>query len=56
MQQSYKASLKENIRKLEATKGQRPLAQAELEALEELYNKLDCHQTYLEESGQAYGS
>ena len=52
--QSYKASLRESIRRLEEAKRQRPLRQEEFEALSELYDKLDCHQTYLGESGVAY--
>ena len=52
--QSYKSYLREAIRKLEATKKQRVLTAQEATALEELYYKLDTHQSYLNESGQAY--
>jgi len=52
--QSYKSSLRESIQKLEAEKKRRPLTEKEQEDLQELYYKLDCHQTYLNESGQAY--
>jgi len=52
--QSYKASLRESIHKLETANKQRPLTTQELIALEELYDKLDTHQTYLNESGMAY--
>jgi len=54
--QSYKANLREGIRKLEAAKRQRPLTHEEQEALDELYYKLDTHDQYLNESGQAYES
>jgi len=54
--QSYKASLRESIQKLEQAKREHPLNPDELEALEELYYQLDCHQTYLNESGMAYES
>jgi len=52
--QSYKASLRESIGKLEAQRKIRPLTEEEAEALQDLYDKLDCHQTYLDESGKAY--
>jgi len=54
LNQSYKSYLRESVRKLEATKRQRSLTSTEAEALEELYDKLDCHQTYTNESGMAY--
>lgn len=48
---SYKRALKDSIQKLQA----KPiLTPAEQEALQDLYDKLDCHQTYLNESGMAY--
>ncbi len=54
--QSYKQSLKESICRLESLKRERPLATAELEALQELYDKLDSHDTYLHEAGMSYES
>ena len=54
--QSYKQSLKEYIRTLEGIKCERPVVTVELEALEDLYYKLDTHQEYLNESGTAYES
>lgn len=51
MYQPYKAYLRECIRKLESKLVK---TNEELEALEELRDKLDCHQTYLNESGMAY--
>ena len=53
--QTYKQSLKAGIRKLEKARRIRSLAQAEQERLQELYDELDSHQTYLNESGMAYG-
>lgn len=54
--QTYKASLRESIRVIEAIKRQRPLKPVEAENLAELYDKLDTHQTYLSEAGQACNS
>jgi hypothetical protein len=54
VQQSYKSYLRECIRKLEDTERQRPLTNREEESLQEHYDNLDCHLTYLNESGQAY--
>ena len=56
MEKTYKQSLKENIRHIEAQKRARVLTMEEQENLAELYDKLDSHQTYLYESGEGYDS
>jgi len=46
---TYKQSLREDIRKLEKAKRIRPLDKQEHDALQELYDKLDSHETYFHE-------
>jgi hypothetical protein len=47
----YKQALKDSINKLEA----KPvLSEVEQQALSELYDKIETHKNYLNESGMAY--
>lgn len=55
-EKTYKASLRADIRAIEATKEIRELTDQEALDLETLYDKLDSHQSYLAEAGMAYES